>query len=254
MIPRGARNLLVAGLGYGLVLEAMLVTAIEFWPDFEANIGVVRLLTKIPAVRGLLGVLQQGELPGYVTFQHFFKDCNLIGTAAAILLAVNAVAGEAHRGTLELWLARPRSRLRSLLERFTGGALVLLVPVFLTTWSIPALLERQEETIELEPLMLGAVHQSCMLLALYAATFFLSSVGRNPVRIAIGMFLFGASQLTAYFVMEATSWSLVRLVDPRLFVDLFATRALDWEICGSLLGFSALALAASAVAVRRRIP
>jgi ABC-type transport system involved in multi-copper enzyme maturation permease subunit len=58
----------------------------------------------------------------YVTGQHFFKGCNTLGTAAAVLLAVGAVAGEAHRGTLEIWLARPLSRRRILSERWVQGA------------------------------------------------------------------------------------------------------------------------------------
>ncbi len=254
MIPRAARSLLIVTVAYFVVLEAMLVAAITFWPDFEANIGAVRLLTQLKVLRGLLGVLKEGELPGYIVFQHFFKDCNLLGTAAAVLFAVNAVAGEAHRGTLEILLARPQSRLRIALERWLAGAVAVVAPVFLTTWTIPYLLQRLDETIELEPLMLGAAHQSCMLLAVYSVTFLLSTLGNQPIRIALGMLFFGAFELATYFVMEFTHWSVVRFVDPRLFVDLFARRSLDWEICGGLLGVSALCTLAAFVAFQRRVP
>ena len=39
-MSRGLRNGLVLAIGYFLVLELMLVVAIEFWPDFEKFMGL----------------------------------------------------------------------------------------------------------------------------------------------------------------------------------------------------------------------
>lgn len=244
----------VLGAAYFLVLEAALWVAIYFWPDFEANLGAFRLLTQIKVIRGLISVLKEGEYPGYVVMQHFFKDCNLLGTMAAVLFAVSSIAAEAHRGTLEILLARPHSRLRILMERYVAGAVALVVPVFLTTWTIPALSSEVEETIALAPLMLGAVHMSCMLLAVYSATFFCSTVGRHPIRIAATVLFLAVFEMSTYFVMQMTNWSVVRFVDPRHFVEIFTTGELDWTICGGLLGFSFVATLASWVAFSRRVP
>ncbi len=251
---RSLRSFAVLVLGYFAVLEAMLWLSLVFWPDFEANLKLLKVMTKIAPIRELVDVLREGELPGYIVFQHFFKGCLFLGGAAAVLFAVNAVAAEAHRGTLEILLSRPQSRLRILLERWLFGALALLLPVFASTWTIPTLVERVEETIELQPLMLGAVHMSCMLLAIYSGTFFLSTIGRHPVRIAIGALFFAVFELATYFVMEATNWSVVRFVDPRLFVDIFTRKSLDWEICGGLLAFAGLATVASLIAFQHRKP
>ncbi len=253
-MSRGVRNGLLLAIGYFLVLEVMLVVAIEFWPDFEKFVVAFQLIAKFPVLRNWLDLLRDGGLPAYIVFQHFFKGCNMLGTAAAVLFAVNAIAGEAHRGTLEVLLARPQSRTRLLLSRWIGGALILVVPVVLSTWTVPPLLARWDYEIPLEPLMLGAVHQSCMLLAIYSSAFFLSTIGRQPIRIAIGVLFFCVLQFALYFMMEATHFSFVRLIDPRMFVDMFETRRLDWQICGGMLVYTAFALGCSLFAFRRRLP
>ena len=236
-----------------IVIELAMVGAVEFWPDFKGNIGALKFFTQFKVLRGLLGLLKEGELPAYIIFQHFFKGSMFVVTAA-VLFAVNSVANEAHRGTLEIWMARPVSRTRLLMERYVVGVLQLLVPFILATWTIPTLLQRWDETLPLEPLMLGSVHLSCMLLAVYSTTFFFSTIGRHPIRIAASMLFFCVLQLALYLTMEATHYSLVRLVDPRLFIDLFSTLELDWEICGGLLGYTALCIGASIFAFRRRLP
>src|SRR5207244_3420014 len=107
-------------------------------------------------------------LMGYVLVQHFFKGCNAIGTAAAVLFAAPAIAGEAQRGTLEILLARPFSRTRILCERYVAGALALTLPIFLTTPTIPFLAARVHEEAELAPYLWCALHQALFLLALYS--------------------------------------------------------------------------------------
>ena len=95
-------------LGYFVILELMLVGAVLYWPNFEGNLESVRALSSpIPALRDIINDIEETGVFGYISGQHFFKGCNTLGTAAAVLFAVGAVAGEAHRGTLEILLARP---------------------------------------------------------------------------------------------------------------------------------------------------
>ena len=107
-------------LGHFLVLGLALFAALMYFPTFAENIGKYRDLVPIPALKDLVGQLEEGGLWAYVAGQHYFKGCNTMGIAAAVLFACGAVAGEAQRGTLEIWLARPVTRTRLLLERSFG--------------------------------------------------------------------------------------------------------------------------------------
>ncbi len=246
-------------LAFGVVLEAMLVPAVLFWPDFQKTLeqssAAIEMLTASFsfARKAVELIAKEGVVP-YVAMQHFFKGCNTLGAAAAILFAVGAVAGEAQRGTLEIVLARPLTRRRILLERWTSGAVAIAVPVFATTATLPWLLAQVGETLRLAPLMLCAVHQTLLLLAFYAVTFFLSSVGRHPVRIAFAMLCFCTLQFALYFVKQATDWSLYRIADVEVFQAIVRQGALDWRLCAPLLAVVVLALVGSLVAFARRVP
>ncbi len=109
-MERTLRAYLVPALAYLLLLEAMLAAAILYWPNFEENVGALKLMAPIDMLKDMVDTLAQGGIEAYVTGQHFFKGCNTLGTASAALFAAGAVAGEVHRGTLEIWLARPFTR------------------------------------------------------------------------------------------------------------------------------------------------
>lgn len=246
-------------LGYFLILELMLVAAVLYWPYLETALeqspaALEAFLPPIPALQDMLDTLEEAGVVGYVLGQHFFKGCNTLGTAAAVLFAVGAVAGEAHRGTLENLLARPFSRLRILSRRWLAGAAALVAPVFLSSATIPWLAARVDEPFDVWPLLVCSAHQGLFLLAIYSATFFLSSIGSNPTRIAVVMLFATTFEFAIYMVKVATHWSLFRLVDIEDYLRIYDARALDWSVCGWLAGASALLYAASYAAFRRRIP
>ncbi len=241
-------------LVYFVILELMLVAAVLFWPDFAENVDAIRLMAPIPALRDMLDQIEEGGAYAYIAGQHFFKGTNTMGTAAAVLFSVGAVAGEVHRGTLEILLARPYSRFRILTERWVLGALALTLPIFASSATIPWLSERVDETTELASWMLGSFHASCILLAIYSVTFFFSTIGSNPTRIAIFMLFIGTFQFALYMIKKVTHWSLYRLADIQDFMAIEQTGSLDWTVCASLLGVSALFFAASHWAFLRRVP
>ncbi|MBL8862252.1 MAG: ABC transporter permease subunit [Planctomycetes bacterium] len=251
---REARFYAFGSLAYFVVLEALLIGAVLFWPDFEDNLEALRDMAPLQALKGMLDQIGAGGVAAYVNGQHFFKGCNTVGTLAAVIFAMNAVAGEAHRGTLELWLSRPVSRRRLLLERWVGGALAVVVPVFASTLSIPWLLGFVEAEMQLGPLLLGAAHQSLLLLAIYAAAFLWSCLTARPILIAFGMLLFTVLQFSVYLIQVATHWSLFRLTDIDVFVRIGATHALDGRICWPLAGVSAALLATALFVFERRTP
>lgn len=251
---REGRFYLWGSLAYGVVLELLLVAAILFWPDFEDNVDSLRDMAPIEALRGMLDQIEVGGVAAYVNGQHFFKACNALGALAAVIFAMGAVAGEAQRGTLEIWLARPVSRRRLLLERWLGGAAATVGPVFATTLTVPWLLTRVDAEIAFGPLMLGAVHESLLLLAIYSATFLWSCLSSRPILIALGMLLFVVVEFGAYMIMVVTHASLFRLTDIEAFARIGATHALDGRVCAPLLLVSAILVAASLVAFERRTP
>lgn len=242
------------GLAYFVVLEALLVGAILFWPDFEDNIESLRDMAPMEALKGMLDQIDAGGVAAYVNGQHFFKGCNTVGSLAAVIFAMGAVAGEAHRGTLEIWLARPVSRRRLLLERWFGGAAATVVPVFVTTLTIPWLLERVDAEMAFGPLMLAAVHQSLLLLAIYSATFLWSCLTSRPILIAFGMLLFTVLQFAIYLIQVVTHTSIFRLTDIDVFARIGATHALDARMCVPMAAASAILVAISLAAFARRTP
>jgi ABC-type transport system involved in multi-copper enzyme maturation permease subunit len=251
---RGA-GLGVFALAYFVLLEVMLAAAVLFWPEFTENLASLRsMASAIPILGEQVQKIEEHGFPAYVIAQHFFKGCNALGVAAAVLFAAPAIAGEAHRGTLELVLARPFSRTRILLERWLAGAMALIVPVIVSTLTIPLLAERVDEAQAYGPYLATAAHQSLFLLALYAVTFLISCVGTNPNRIAMSVLFVAVFQFAIYMIKTVTHWSLFRLCDLEVLLALYDEARWDGAIVGILLVTVAGALAGSLAVFARRTP
>jgi ABC-2 type transport system permease protein len=248
------RSAIWRGLFLAVVLELMLVPAILYWPSFEQNVGKLKSMTPLPVLKQLVTSLEEGGVFAYVAGQHFFKGANVLGAVAAVLFAMGAVAGEAHRGTLEILLARPVSRRRILTERYLQGALALIVPMILTTLTIPWLLTFVDEPGSLSPYLLAAVHECIFLLAIFSLAFAWSCIGRRPLAIATGMLFLTILQFAIYLVERATQWSVIRLVDIEVLMRIYGQRTLDLSIVGPLLAVSVLAFGFSQLAFARRVP
>jgi ABC-2 type transport system permease protein len=241
---------------YFALLEAMLAAAILFWPSFRENVGAIRALLPLAALREAFDSMNLGDkgVGGYVLGQQFFKGCNTLGTAAGVFFAVGAVAGEVHRRTLEICLARPISRRRILTERYAAGALALVLPVFASTATIPWLLGMVGETMAQRPLFLCAVHQSATLLLTFSLTFLCSALGRNPMAIALGMLFLTTFQFSLYLVKTLSSYSYFRLTDIRRFLRIFERGELDLTLLAVLTGASLICFVGAQIAFARRVP
>lgn len=261
---RELKSALLLGLAFALVLEVMLVPAILFWPEFALLLeegghfaqmiaGVSPVMNDIvTAVAG--GIAADQGPQAYICMQHFFKGCSTLGIAAAVLFAVNAIAGEAQRGSLEMMLARPITRRRLLLERWALGAIAVSLPVLLTTATIPPLVATIDEQIELWPLLLCAIHESLLLLSIFSIAFLASTLGQRPVRIAVVLLFFFTLQFALYFVEGVTYWSVFRLADLFDFQTIFNTGGLNW---GHMAVFATViggCVYASLQAFQRRVP
>ena len=248
------RSSFLYAFAYFLILELMVAAAVLYWPWFEDNADKLRSMAPIPFLKNMIGELEDAGVVGYVLGQQFFKGCNTLGTAAAALFAAGAVAGEVHRGTFEIWLARPFSRLTILTQRYVAGALATIVPVFLTTATIPYFADRVGETMEQVPLLYCSAHQSLLLLAIYSVTFLMSCLGSQPTRIALIVLFLTTFQFALYMVGRVTHWSLFRLSDIDDYLRAYNEEALNPSVAIPLAAVSVVCFAASYVAFRRRVP
>jgi len=253
-MSREFRFHLWGAIAYFVVLEALLVGAILFWPSFEENIESLKAMAPMQVLKDMVDKLGEGGVAAYVDGQHFFKGCNTVGMLAAVIFAMGAVAGEAHRGTLEMWLSRPLSRRRILLERWFAGALAVCVPVFATSLTVPWLLDFVHEEMQLGPLMLSSLHESLLLLTVYSATFLFSTLSSTPILIAFAMLMFTIFEFSIYMIKDMTHWSIFRLTDIEVFAMIGATLALDWRMCAPLIAFTAVCVALSLAVFARRTP
>ena len=252
---REIRSYLGRSLALFVVLELMLVAAILWWPQFAANVDSIKnMATPIPVLAGMVDQLKEGGVSAYVIGQHFFKACNTLGAAAAVLLAMGAVAGEAHRGTLELWLSRPVSRSRLLGERYLLGWLGIALPILLSSLSVPALLSMHGESMPWNDLLRCALYESVFLGALYSLTFLLSALGDQPTKIAFTMLFFSIFEFALYMVKTVTHWSLFRLADVETFMKITLTDSLPAPGLSALLLTHLLAYLGASWAFARRVP
>ncbi len=251
---REHRFALWGALAWFVVLEALLAGAILFWPSFKENLAPLRGLIPIRELRDQFDVMAQMGIAGYVNGQHFFKGCNTLGTLAAVIFAMGAVAGEAYRGTLELLLSRPLSRRQMLLERFTAGALAVVLPVFATSATVPFLLSFVDEHMRFSDLMLASVQQSALLLAIYALTFLYSTLSSKLMQIGFTMLLFTVFQFGMYMIKYVTHYSIFRLTDLTVFMRINTTHTLDLTLFAPLIVVTLVALVLSLIAFNRRVP
>ena len=252
---KGSRGYIIYGLGFFVVLEIMLVAAIYWWPTFEQNIPSIKAIAApIAMLSDLVDQVDQFGVSGYIVGQHFFKGCSALGTAAAVLFAANAVAGEAHRGTMEIWLARPVSRLRLMSERWFGGLFVVIGPVFATSVTVPALLGMFDKTMDMSDLMRCSVHMNAFLAAIYAVSFLWSCHSSEPMRISFVMLFISVMIFALYLVEGVTHYSLYRLVEIKVFMRIITKDAMNWTLLAPMLACTAAAYGLSVRAFLRRVP
>jgi ABC-type transport system involved in multi-copper enzyme maturation permease subunit len=242
------RSRLWLAIAYFVTLELLLIGALAYWPQFAENLDKLRSLIPLPVLQEMADEIEASGFPAYLAGQHFFKGANSIGGLVAVLFAMFAVALEVQRGTLEIWLARPVSRTRLFFERWLSGAFWLVLPVFLSTLSVPLIASYIDERVDMWPLVLSASHQSLFLLSIYAPTFLLSCWWANPLGIGFAMLLLALFQMSLYLIENVTHYSYFRLADVRVFVEIYDTESLP---VGGTLVLLALVIVPTLLAWKR---
>jgi len=252
---RTKRAYVAYGLGLTLIVGLMLAGAIYWWPTFSVNVTQLKVFAlPVPMLGDMLNQIERGGVAAYVAGQHYFKAGNTVCVGAAILFASGAVAGEAQRGTLEVWLARPVSRARLLTERYVGGLLVTLAPLFLTSALVPWMLTWVDESMGFGDLMRMSVHCAAMLTAIYSLAFLWSTASSDPMRIIFVVLMFFVFQFAIYLVKTATNYSFFRLADIEVYMKIVLHDRLDMRIVGPFVAVSVVSYVTSLRVFARRVP
>ncbi|MEZ6021022.1 MAG: ABC transporter permease subunit [Planctomycetota bacterium] len=223
------------------MLEALLYAAIHWWPAFSENMGALKAMAApLPMLKDQITLVDKLGAPAYVVGQHYFKACNILGTNAAVLFAANAIAGEAHRGTLEVWLARPVSRLRLYSERFVMGMGAIFLAVLASSLTTPPLLRTVGARMHAWDLTLCSVYQTVFLGTFFAFTYALSARSGQPIKIAFFLLFFAIAQFAIYMVKTITHYSVFRWADIETFARIVATDTLPWTRVGVMLALQAV--------------
>lgn len=213
------RELWVIALAYLVILEALAIPVLLLWPDIYAdlqrstlfkNIGIDFIKRIGDAVSG------RDEDLAYINWcatMLLFRSCNLVATAAAVLIGVGLFARERENSTLEFLLARPVSRGAILWQKVWPSLLVVTVPIFVVnasaipwSWSIELDLPKWE-------LFLGTLHAAIFAATMLLMTTWTSIVLRVQAHVAAVVGAIVVLQLGVYMTQRIRSYSLFRLVD-----------------------------------------
>ena len=208
-------------LGYMLILWLLLASAILYWPTLAKDVKQLSMLkSMMPGEflkRMFQGVLDSG-FPAYVTLQQFFKGVNIAGLSCAVLIGTGAIAGERETGTLEMLLSRPVSRGRVLFQKWWVLALCVVVPIFLTSLTIPWMETWIDPaTVDSRCSLAGLMHASwragLFCLFFMTLTLFFSVWLRSQVHVAFVIGGIIVAQVGMFFVRVLRNASIFRLAD-----------------------------------------
>ena len=206
---------------YLLVIEAILVPPIFLWPDlyemFQKAPGFLEKILGGEFMRRMkVGVMSTDTNIAYANFmaiQLFFKGVNLCGIAAAVLLGTGIIARERENQTLEFLMSRPISRSWILWSKFWVIAVVVVAPIFLSSWTAILLSWEIDETLSFQNVTLGAFHSSVFVLMILAFTALCSVLFNNQLHTAATVGTLVVVELAIYFIQEVRMASLFRLSD-----------------------------------------
>jgi beta-exotoxin I transport system permease protein len=187
-------------LGWGLGVSALAVLQLAVYPSVHRQGASMRqLLAAYPsALKAMFNI--QGDFtsgPGYLAAETFSLLVPLMVIGLGIALGAGAIAGEEERGTLDLLMANPVSRVRVLVAKALGSAAALAasaVVLFLAVLIMAVALDMGVSAgriayATLATLILGCV---CGAVALLAG----AASGRRGVAIGAG----AGFAVVSYFV------------------------------------------------------
>jgi ABC-2 type transport system permease protein len=220
------REVRAMGIAYTVILELLLLPAILLWPNLRR--GGSAIVEMMPAqflkdmMRTVMSPDTEVAYPAYMAVQMFFKGTNVVGIAGAVLLGTGLIARERENQTLEFLLARPVSRSRILWGKFWVVAVVLAVPIFVTSWSAVPLSRAVDESLGFWGVTVASLHAAVFVVAVLAATLLCSVAARSQVHTAFTIGAIVILQVAVYFIQEIRVASLFRLSDFQVYGPILA--------------------------------
>lgn len=248
ILAKTIREQLWKSVACAALLELHLVIAVVYFPDFQENVDAIRRMVPFDAYKKTIDAVASRGFDAYVSLQHFFKAASTFGTFAAVFFAMGAVAGEVERRTIEVLVSRPVSRTRILATKYLVGAVGLVVPLALTSFSAIPLAGLVDEPITLRHVALQTVHCSLFLLAFYSLTFALSAWMSDAPRVAFLVLGIALVEFALTVVKTAARFSIYRLTDMNVLLEILKDRGLPWPID---LGLAAASAAFFGIALYR---
>lgn len=235
------------------------IAAIQLWvyPSIkESSAGVSQMIESYPeAFKEVFRMTDYTSGSGFLNVELFSFMVPLILIAVGVSWGASATAEEEHRGTADILLALPVSRVRIIVTKMIATALVLLGLCLVLTATL--IIGTRLVDIDVPAANLFAASFSCALLGmLYASLGFLMGalVGRPGIATGVGIAL-GIAAFVLY--------SLAPLVDT--FDAVTPVNPFQWALGGDpiinglalsdvgwLAGTSVVILAASVIAFNRR--
>lgn len=237
------RDFVWLALGYYVVLQVALVAAVLYWPDFRENIPAISKLIPIDAIRSMVEAIEKEGYWAYFALQQFFKGANLFGLAAAAIFGTGIVAREADNRTAEFLLSRPVSRSRILLVRWTLGALLVSLPVFLSSVGGMLLSPVVDEPMPaFGAIVRASLYLSLFLSMLFTVTVWLSAHFEHQLRAGVVLVGLGLLQFALYLVKGVGDFTLFKLVDSQALLPL-AEGGFPWIQAGCMVLVTGIFLA-----------
>jgi ABC-type transport system involved in multi-copper enzyme maturation permease subunit len=160
--------------------------------------------------------------PAYLATQQWFKGCNIVGIACAVLMGTGAIARERESSTLEFLMSRPIGRGRILWGKAWVMGLCVVVPIFLTSLSAIPLSWMIGRDLALGPTLHASLHASLFVLDFLALTLLLSCLIPTQVHVAFAVGGFIVAQVGLYFLQVLRAGSLFRLSDFEVYGPILA--------------------------------
>jgi len=259
VLPKTLRDLRRGFLYWSLGITALVALHIGVYPSVRDNPALNELAESYPeAIKGFIGF--GGELdwvsaPGYLGAELYSFVVPLLLLIVAIGAGSGALAGEEERGTLELLLSLPVSRVRVALEKLAalvaevvGLALVLLAALWIGVTAIDMNVSGAHLAAATLSAVLLAIGFGAIALAAGAAT------GKRSIAIAVS----SAGAVAAYVVNSlaplVSELEPVQRISPFYFYSASdpLRRGLDLVYVLALVGIVVAAGIAALVAAERR--
>ena len=238
----------------GILAFNMIATVLAF-PTFETNHTLIMNLVPdfLSFLKRALEEVGQGRLSVFAGINHFFKGANIIGPAAAIILAQGTIVRELEVGTIGLLLSRPVSRTRILLGFISVHLLELTVPLLLVTLFLPytasALIERE---LELIPFMLAALHGCAFIAMVYGIAMLCAVLLSEQIKVAAVAGGICILSFMLYFIEASRPFTIYNLSSMEIYLKLVQGDPLPLMEFTSCLGIGAGCLLAAIVIFKRR--